>query len=937
MKILKQNHYYILFASLTLFVLFPPKVSASSVYFAQNNSTGNVFYEYIYLAHNGHSYQGDDSSGHSFGSDFADYIANFANGSDYPIATTSVTSYVTDIILQIKDTNLTENADYAIQFDCIGFDGSYLGAFHSAYVNSSAFSDDFVSVDFPFSGINCDLSKYQIHQIVEYRGGQSVVQTAIRVRAQNTNSLNGYGLSNDNGTIIDDYEPQMVIKSGPLVAKTPVLIVPGTLGTEIDKGADILWPNIDKMFSVSPIHSDDFMDPLAFNQDGSPLNASLSLGQVLTVSVQAFNYSQKLLEDFISQGYATDTNLSLFPYDWRDDIAKNANTVLSQKIDQLIASSGSSKIDIIAHSQGGLLIKKLLLDHPEYQTKINKLVFVGTPNLGSPKSLKVLIYGDDFGIKKYGLGLDPLEIKKISQNMPSVYQMLPSREYFNHSSGYLGQYTFNLDSKSGKILPTFDETKNILKTPFYNLNSSLVDSADTFHSSAFDNFDFSNTGIKTFNIMGCKSATIGKMFINGTGGKDDITYEPGDGTVPLISASNINGAQNFYVTKTGDIHRTMLTTDGVRQKIVNIIADTNIPTSGLITSNPALCVFKGKKVEVHSPVDLNIYDENNNHVGPNPDGSFDYQIEGVQYDEIGHNKYAFLPDDGHIYTLKLNATGMGSFNFYSSSVNGSQTDNIAYYSDVLIASSSTAQVILNSDNNQTIDFTSDSRTIAPSSILDANQSLDPISPISTSTITGSLTSPGVYTGSVSISLLATDPVIVGKENQTSAVLKTQYGLDGGGYQTYSTTSPVSVSSEGQHSITFFSTDRAGNNEPEQTVSFAIIKQVVSSGDGGGGGGPSQFNTPFYFITTPTTAGRVLGTSTTASIVNPLISQLPPQPQLRHKEGSLIVDARGTVYLVQKQLLRPFTSAKRFLFLKFKFKNVSPMLEGDSGYFLGMPM
>ena len=59
---------------------------------------------------------------------------------------------------------------------------------------------------------------------------------------------------------------------------------------------------------------------------------------------------------------------------------------------------------------------------------MNKLVFVGTPNLGAPQSAKMSLYGDSLGVKKWFIGLDPAEMKKISQNMPAVYQMLPGQE-----------------------------------------------------------------------------------------------------------------------------------------------------------------------------------------------------------------------------------------------------------------------------------------------------------------------------------------------------------------------------------------------------------------------------------------------------------------------------------------------------------------------------
>ncbi len=66
-------------------------------------------------------------------------------------------------------------------------------------------------------------------------------------------------------------------------------------------------------------------------------------------------------------------------------------------------------------------------------------------------------------------------------------------------------------------------------------------------------------------------------------------------------------------------------------------------------------------------------------------------------------------------------------------------------------------------------------------------------------------------------------MVAGLEGQTSGVLATRYNLDGGGDQTYSSSPPVIVTAEGNHTVTFFSTDRAGNNEPIQSIQFVIDK------------------------------------------------------------------------------------------------------------------
>jgi hypothetical protein len=91
---------------------------------------------------------------------------------------------------------------------------------------------------------------------------------------------------------------------------------------------------------------------------------------------------------------------------------------------------------------------------------------------------------------------------------------------------------------------------------------------------------------------------------------------------------------------------------------------------------------------------------------------------------------------------------------------------------------------------------------------------DQDAPVTTATINPSAPngSDGWYTSDVTVSLTATD-------NVTGAA-KTEYSLNGGTtWQTY--TAPVTVSQDGQHTVSYRSTDNAGNVEAVKTISFNL--------------------------------------------------------------------------------------------------------------------
>jgi hypothetical protein len=70
---------------------------------------------------------------------------------------------------------------------------------------------------------------------------------------------------------------------------------------------------------------------------------------------------------------------------------------------------------------------------------------------------------------------------------------------------------------------------------------------------------------------------------------------------------------------------------------------------------------------------------------------------------------------------------------------------------------------------------------------------------------------GVYTSDVTVTLTATDA--------GSGVNFTMYQVDGGAWMLY--TAPFKVTGNGNHTVGFYSTDKAGNVEPQKSVTFKI--------------------------------------------------------------------------------------------------------------------
>ncbi|MBI5729221.1 MAG: hypothetical protein HY983_03230, partial [Candidatus Magasanikbacteria bacterium] len=595
----------------------------------------------------------------------------------------------------------------------------------------------------------------------------------------------------------------------------PVILIPGILGTEMKRGSELLWMDGPRMLGSS---ADEFMDSLMMDQNG------VTVGNIDTLDIIRqksflfidFNYSDLLIRELESKSYQENADLFVFPYDWRF-----SNTITSQrlkeKIDAVTAQTGSQKVDLVAHSMGGLVAKQYVLDNGG--SKVNKLIFVGTPHLGAPKAFKNLLAGDTFGLPFI---LNPLEMKKLSQNMPSAYELLPSQTFFNRFGGYfIGSATTPVD---------YLQTKNFLLSR--NVNAAMLQAGEAFHSSALDNFNAS--GVSIVNISGCNTPTIGRLTRRNTfleGGvmteEYDVEVVAGDGTVTLPSASAVPNARQFFATEVD--HAKMMSQNGPRSLITQILTDT-FDTSALpsnIQVDPGgNCHLKnGKLISVHSPVDLHVYDAAGNHVGPAANGSVDQNIEGATYDNIANNKFIFVPEDaGQIYTMKLDATAAGTFSLRVANIEDGQNTQTTYFSDIQIVPASQGEMLVGATSTDTVlQFdAAGTNTFVPvsaSAVLGTSAAGDVTPPTTSLQLQGTNGQSGWYLSSVSVTLQATD--------DNAGVLKTEYSLDNGTtWQAYS--APFTIVQEGKNTILYKSIDRAGNREEAKQESFSVDSSLPTT-------------------------------------------------------------------------------------------------------------
>ena len=700
----------------------------------------------------------------------------------------------------------------------------------------------------PFSYYNSDVSGYtsfnplmiseQWYKIqIEWRGSDH--KARYRVNDGNFTDWRGgfgdwiLGLNTIRIDLVDGLGYVDLIEEGILEnSKNPVLIIPGLMGTEIKNGDDLLWLDLDEMLLDV---GDEFLDDLQFNSNLTPTE-NLYIANTIkriepAIGLVDFDYIDGLIKEFKRQEYVENETLFTFPYDWRYGVSgkfEDGTTVidlLKQKIEQIIQETGKDRVDVVAHSMGGLLLKKYVMENHNNHY-IDKVVFVGVPNNGAPTTIKTLIEGDDFGIP----WLSQKEIKKIAKNMPSAYDLLPSQEYYNNNGSFvktIDERKFLLSSPEITVNDlNYNEFEDYI-TQDHQLNNMGFNNSQNLHSQNFDNFDLRSAGINFYSINGCKSATVGNIIERKT--KDILGFEStsynlgfrdGDGTVPLESANSLPiNQENIYYSLFAD-HSKMLSQNGVLQQIVNIVSGSGLDiSSSSITQDEINCSLKGDVISIFSPINVSVQDQYGNYTGLAEDESIKNEIPGASLEIIGDHKFLYLPNDqGQTYQISIDGTGEGIYTIKRQKIENNEVSEMQVFSNLHATNNLTGQIHLGETATLVIKKDSESiiETINPSSVVYQDETEDIVGPISSVELRGIMGDDGFCRSGVNLRIKTIDDV--------SGVLGLHYNVNNSDYSyVVGDNVDLNFTEEGIYSISIFSTDEAGNNEPEKIVEFKIDK------------------------------------------------------------------------------------------------------------------
>jgi pimeloyl-ACP methyl ester carboxylesterase len=497
-----------------------------------------------------------------------------------------------------------------------------------------------------------------------------------------------------------------------------VLFIPGTMESRLymrdgnNPEKEIWEPILDRdvsLLAMNPdgtskhqIYTRDIMD---YAYSHTPTLAQLVKFAIHDKSVMYAPF-QKFMDDMVASN--TLKEWRTYPYDWRyevSDIVKDGTLVgnatgtpsrmyLAGMVQQLASTSPTGKVSIIAHSNGGLLAKALAIELQK-QGKLNlldRLILVGTPELGTPMSIGTMLHGDGQtqgnGFVTYGG-----TVRAASATMPGPYDLLPSSAYFDKvqtpvvsfandtlDTPYRTHYAADIISSAKLVdfVTNVGNTRNAptprdLDTPTI-LSSAYMQKAQATHST-LDPW-IPPASLPIVSIVGWGRPTPSQYLYSGQSPKWDCplikllqlqcgkktklahyatTTDDGDNTVVSPSAASIGQAlyldskalareKNISV-----VHQSLLSAAAIQSQISDVLQGVSTTESYMKTSQPSDGSNPLLVVSVHSPAVLIATDTHGNKTGlvtveGLPDFYFFQQdIPGSRIETYGTDKYTYLP------------------------------------------------------------------------------------------------------------------------------------------------------------------------------------------------------------------------------------------------------------------------------------------------------
>ncbi|MEM1422714.1 MAG: hypothetical protein AAGH64_01800 [Planctomycetota bacterium] len=259
-------------------------------------------------------------------------------------------------------------------------------------------------------------------------------------------------------------------------ARNPVIVIPGILGTKLEEpGTERpIWGSF-TYGAADPDTAEGARLVALPMRLGAPLselrdtNVATDVLDTLTLDVALFRGVQlgayvDILRTLAAGEYRDSTlgrsgaidygglhyTCFQFAYDWRRDISEQAVALHGHVLDALAAQpeGGSGRVDVVAHSMGGMVLRYYLRYGPtplpadgtlpelswEGARHVEQAIVIGSPAGGSSLALEQLVEGVNFAAL-----ITPTYRPAVLGTMPAIYQLLPRNRHARVVEGWTGE------------------------------------------------------------------------------------------------------------------------------------------------------------------------------------------------------------------------------------------------------------------------------------------------------------------------------------------------------------------------------------------------------------------------------------------------------------------------------------------------------------------
>jgi pimeloyl-ACP methyl ester carboxylesterase len=280
--------------------------------------------------------------------------------------------------------------------------------------------------------------------------------------------------------------PDIVLPLNAGTSGTPVILVPGMMGSSNGKYSP--YPKLPETLPARNLH----------------IHAPKTTGW------------EHLKAYLINSGF----NAFDCPWDWRMKISKAYKHYLIPKINEALSVSTTGKVHIVAHSMGGL-VARAYIQGDKYRNYVDKLVMVGTPNLGSSNPYYIWEGGDP---------------KLVHDLTDSGYSS--SINIYSNTIQNLWEETYDKKLWSNlrhKAIREFIQDKGPSLLELMNVEKFLIDGSNDRGAT----IDGDNTDLKELNT----DPDIDRMSPDGAGGTVQVGLFVGNRSESTIEKIEVHGTQ----------------------------------------------------------------------------------------------------------------------------------------------------------------------------------------------------------------------------------------------------------------------------------------------------------------------------------------------------------------------------------------------------------